>query len=106
MAGSDELEPTNQRERSADAHVAAHSRTRLVYRGRDSSRIIFPLTGDTDVFVGNDPQCTICIAWDEYVSRTNFVLRPIGGRWQIEDLGSTNGTRVNGRKVRRWNLEP
>jgi hypothetical protein len=36
---------------------------------------------------------------DETVSSRHALLREVDGRWWIEDLGSTNGTRVNGRLV-------
>jgi pSer/pThr/pTyr-binding forkhead associated (FHA) protein len=33
-------------------------------------------------------------------------MRRDGGRWLIADLGSTNGIKVNGRRVDRAQLEP
>jgi pSer/pThr/pTyr-binding forkhead associated (FHA) protein len=33
------------------------------------------------------------------VSRRHAELRPRGGAWVVSDLGSTNGTRVNGRQI-------
>ena len=36
---------------------------------------------------------------DANVSRKHAELRPRGGAWVISDLGSTNGTRLNGRPV-------
>jgi hypothetical protein len=38
---------------------------------------------------------------DGLVSRRHFRVFPEGGGWTLEDLGSTNGTLVNGRKVGR-----
>lgn len=36
---------------------------------------------------------------DETVSSRHALLREVDGRWWVEDLGSTNGTRVNGRPI-------
>ncbi|MFN8533888.1 MAG: FHA domain-containing protein [Dehalococcoidia bacterium] len=36
---------------------------------------------------------------DDTVSSRHALLRQVDGRWWLEDLGSTNGTRVNGRPV-------
>ena len=36
---------------------------------------------------------------DETVSSRHALLRHVDGRWWLEDLGSTNGTRVNGRPI-------
>lgn len=56
------------------------------------------LRGD-QVTVGRLGACDICLA-DANASREHarFVPAPEGG-WAIEDLGSTNGTFVNGRRV-------
>ena len=36
---------------------------------------------------------------DEEVSRRHAIVRPVDGALEIEDLGSLNGTHVNGTKV-------
>jgi pSer/pThr/pTyr-binding forkhead associated (FHA) protein len=36
---------------------------------------------------------------DANVSRRHAEIRPSGGSWIIVDLGSTNGVRVNGRRI-------
>jgi pSer/pThr/pTyr-binding forkhead associated (FHA) protein len=36
---------------------------------------------------------------DSSVSAQHALLRPVDGTWTIEDLGSRNGTLVNGRKI-------
>jgi pSer/pThr/pTyr-binding forkhead associated (FHA) protein len=36
---------------------------------------------------------------DEYMSPQHCTVYPDGSRWYVEDLGSTNGTYLNGRKV-------
>jgi hypothetical protein len=48
--------------------------------------------------LGRSRQCEIVIE-DPNVSRRHAELRPRGGSWVLTDLGSTNGSRVNGRNV-------
>jgi len=61
------------------------------------------LRGDRMV-VGRLQDCDICLS-DANTSRRHaaFVALPAGG-WEIEDLGSTNGTFVNGNQVDRAGL--
>lgn len=52
------------------------------------------LDGDL-VTIGRQASCTIVIA-DNNISRVHARFRSIENGWTIEDLGSTNGTKVNG----------
>jgi pSer/pThr/pTyr-binding forkhead associated (FHA) protein len=36
---------------------------------------------------------------DPNVSRRHAEVRPSGGSWTVRDLGSTNGVKVNGRRI-------
>ena len=45
--------------------------------------------------IGRQTTCDIVIA-DHNVSRVHAEIRVVHGTWQIDDRGSTNGTRVNG----------
>jgi pSer/pThr/pTyr-binding forkhead associated (FHA) protein len=36
---------------------------------------------------------------DANVSRQHAEVRPHGGSWVVRDLGSTNGVKVNGRRI-------
>ena len=49
--------------------------------------------------IGRSPDCALTLT-DPTVSRHHAVLRREGGRWVVADLGSSNGTRVNGWRVR------
>ena len=62
------------------------------------------LSGD-HVLLGRSRECEVVIA-DPNVSRRHAELRQDGGRWVIADLGSTNGVKVNGRRVDRAELDP
>ncbi|HVS28185.1 MAG TPA: FHA domain-containing protein, partial [Solirubrobacteraceae bacterium] len=68
------------------------SRALLVGAGR---RTIVPAVGGV---IGRSRQCDIMLA-DSNVSRRHAELRPAADGWEISDLGSTNGVRVNGRKI-------
>lgn len=72
---------------------AGELRTRLVFDdGREE-----PLRHLVTV-IGRSPDATIRIV-DTSVSRRHAEIRVVGGRAVIRDLGSTNGTTVNGRPV-------
>lgn len=49
--------------------------------------------------VGRDPACDIVVV-DPYVSRVHARIFYKDGKWYVEDLGSRNGTYVNGEDVR------
>jgi hypothetical protein len=49
--------------------------------------------------IGRDPACDLVLA-DRTVSRLHATLRRFGDEWFVEDLSSTNGTRVNGIRIR------
>jgi Protein of unknown function (DUF3662)/FHA domain len=54
--------------------------------------------GDFVVSVGRLPECTITLH-DTNVSRKHAEIRPTDNGFVVVDLGSTNGTLVNGHKV-------
>jgi pSer/pThr/pTyr-binding forkhead associated (FHA) protein len=75
-------------------------RALLLYNGR---RIVVGSHGAT---IGRSRDCEIVVD-DANVSRRHAELRPRGGAWVLTDLGSTNGTRLDGRRIERPEpLEP
>jgi len=72
----------------------------LIYGGTDLGKR-FELTHD--VTIGRDPSSDICIDMS-FVSRQHAHVSCRGKRWSIEDLGSRNGTQVNGVPVTKLTL--
>lgn len=54
--------------------------------------------GEYVVSVGRQADCTVVLA-DPNVSRVHAEVRPVGDGFVVADLGSTNGTKVNGTRV-------
>lgn len=63
----------------------------------------FPLYGTT--VIGRHSDCDICLPSDE-VSRKHAKILVTADGLYVEDMGSSNGTFVNGRRVRREKIEP
>ncbi len=72
-----------------DAHAHMPERVLLAVAGR---RLLVPPGGGT---VGRSRDCDVVLD-DAGISRMHAELRPGRDGWTVEDLGSTNGVRVNG----------
>jgi hypothetical protein len=59
----------------------------------------FPRGGDGEFSIGRDLGCDLAIA-DMTVSRRHATLERTPDGWMLTDLASTNGTRVNGWRIR------
>jgi hypothetical protein len=57
------------------------------------------------VVIGRSSACALVLG-DDTVSRRHAELRLEGGRWLLRDLGSANGTFVNGRQVVEAEVRP
>lgn len=79
-------EPLEQRAR--DRHETAL----LVVDGK---RLV---VGPAGVTIGRSRQCDVVLN-DANVSRQHAEIRPRGGSWVLSDLGSTNGSSLNGRRI-------
>ena len=53
----------------------------------------------TEITLGRDPNCSITIDDDSFVSQLHFRVYTYEGQPMLEDLGSTNGTFHNGTKI-------
>ena len=79
-------EPLEER---AQAHV--HTALLLV----DGRRVVVGPAGAT---IGRSRQCDVVLS-DPNVSRQHAEVRPRGGSWVLTDLGSTNGSSLNGQVI-------
>jgi FHA domain len=53
--------------------------------------------------IGNDPTCTV-VLHDRFMSGKHAEIKAENGIWVLKDLGSTNGTYVNNRRIERHEL--
>jgi len=60
---------------------------------------------DYPLVLGRRDSCDLVVQ-DESVSRRHAMLEPRQGKWQLTDLDSTNGTFVNGERIRNRIMEP
>jgi len=52
-----------------------------------------------EYIIGRDPSCQVVLT-DPYVSKKHVRLFYRDGKWYVEDLGSRNGTYINGEDIR------
>ena len=57
------------------------------------------------LMLGRSSDCQLVFG-DDTVSRRHAELRLVEGRWMLRDLGSSNGTWVNGRRVMEAEVAP
>ncbi|MFB7285628.1 FHA domain-containing protein [Actinacidiphila glaucinigra] len=81
---------------------SAPTAPKLVLETDGDTRILVP---GRDYHVGRDPDGDVVLD-DPRVSWHHAVIRPAGDSWMLHDMGSTNGTFVNGRQVRQWGIGP
>jgi hypothetical protein len=66
-------------------------------RLRSDGRTI--VVGPAGAVLGRSRDCDVVLD-DPNVSRHHAEVRPSGGSWIVNDLGSTNGIKINGRRIR------
>jgi predicted component of type VI protein secretion system len=82
--------------RGAVAEAQSTRRTPRALLAIGARKLLVPPGGGV---IGRSRECEIVLD-DAGISRRHAELRPQGGAWTIEDLGSTNGVLVNGTPVR------
>jgi hypothetical protein len=86
---------------SAAGRVAEPLEERARVRARTALLIVEgrrTVIGAGGVTIGRSRQCDLMID-DPNVSRQHAEIRPRGGSWVLSDLGSTNGSLLNGRRI-------
>jgi hypothetical protein len=73
----------------------ARARAQTALLLMDGKRLV---VGPAGVTLGRSRQCDVVLS-DPNVSRRHAEIRPRGGSWVLTDLGSTNGCRINGRRI-------
>jgi hypothetical protein len=73
----------------------ARARQETVLLIVDGRRMVVGPAGAT---IGRSRQCDVVLS-DPNVSRQHAEIRPRGGSWVLTDLGSTNGSCLNGRRI-------
>ena len=81
--------------RIVEATSALAAEAEAAWRRPRMQRLALPQGRQGGVTIGREPGCD-CVVSDMTVSRRHAELRPRGGGWVLADLGSTNGTRLNG----------
>lgn len=70
---------------------------KLFWLQPDNSIVEFPLRAEQSL-IGRSSRCDVCIKHPG-ISAEHAVIRRVAGTATVEDLGSTNGTRVNGKRL-------
>jgi phosphoserine phosphatase RsbU/P len=70
----------------------------LQVRMQDGSTRTVPL-GETSVSLGRATTNELCYAEDFGLSRQHLTFEKVSGQWMVRDLGSKNGTMVNGFRI-------
>src|SRR6266568_4052737 len=87
--------PAPRRERRSDARGALRIRIVEPAGRRGETHAI-----DREVTVGRGGGCAIVLSDDTYASQLHARLFQQNGEGYVEDLGSTNGTYVNGKQIK------
>jgi len=97
--------PAGANEPEASRTVVRMAVPRFILRGVSGSTFgkHFPIHGDT--VIGRHSECDICLPADE-ISRKHARVQIEADGLYVEDMGSANGTFVNGKRVKKARLEP
>ena len=85
--------------RGCSSPSPSRARALLVAEGKRN------VLGGAAAVIGRSRDCDVVLS-DPNVSRRHAELRRDGDGWKVVDLGSTNGVKVNGRRVSEARLQP
>ncbi|NWF85395.1 MAG: FHA domain-containing protein [Bryobacteraceae bacterium] len=71
------------------------TRSEVIIRTQSGVMRVVPLEGERYT-LGRAPNNDLCFHEDAGLSRNHLALERTGGVWAVVDLGSRNGTKVNG----------
>jgi pSer/pThr/pTyr-binding forkhead associated (FHA) protein len=91
------------------ANESAHASSNGAPKGRGSPHQLTVVSPEDEkgrafvladeLTIGRSPRCSVPLAADGFVSQVHARLFRRGDEYWVEDLGSTNGTLMNGRKL-------
>ncbi|MEW6555411.1 MAG: FHA domain-containing protein [Actinomycetota bacterium] len=97
----------NELKPAATRPAAARASARPPRGGRKAKLVVVSETGrrrqagwdlEGEVTIGRAPECAVSID-DEFASNLHSKIYRAQGSYYVEDLGSTNGTYINGRRI-------
>ncbi|NJP65069.1 DUF1707 and FHA domain-containing protein [Streptomyces spiramenti] len=90
--------PRGRMVRTVGRASAFHQRVRRAWDSERLPRLVLPAPGRHPISVGRAPGSVLRIS-DPSVSRFHAQLKGVGETWTVRDVGSANGTWVNGARV-------
>jgi hypothetical protein len=90
-------EPAGPREKRPTRGQAGRAARLVILEPKQRRGTAFPVTGE--ITIGREPTCTVEIPDDKFVSSLHARIFDVGGQPMVEDLGSTNGSFLNGNKL-------
>lgn len=89
--------PTRKPETRAERKQRRNTATHLVVTEGRLRGTSVPLH-EAGVLIGRNPECSVVLT-DDYASGRHLRIYPGADAWYADDLGSTNGTEVNGQRI-------
>lgn len=80
------------------APTLQHRVRELAVRDADGKTVLIPLDRDR-ITLGRSSACELCYPDDSGLSRQHMAFTRAGDGWQAQDLGSKNGTLLNGQRL-------
>jgi len=98
------IEDDTQVVKTGEGPVRLRKLSMLVIEGPQTGKR-FPVDGGETILVGSDETCDLILV-EPTVSRHHLELERVGDRFLVKDLESTNGTSINGTRIKEAYLAP